>query len=566
MWKIGERSGLFVDCEFIALLVVLVIVLSHNNSLFFLSFLHSTWSQSAIITMTVTTVTWCFCTACASLLSACCGNDKASTIPPSVTSGRKRSVLLLFLALGIALVFQYYIGPLIIDSDQYTGFLSDRWLDACQEYDNDDTTAALYEECAGNMGVYRVAAATTLFFALAAIAAACKPTANREAWPAKYVLFVFLCAITIVIPSDPWFDGIYLNIARIGGVCFVLLQQIVILDMALDWNDSWVAKADKADAEEPGTGKKWLGAILFSCAALFTLSLIGIIVMFTQFTGCGTNNAFISITLILIIAITTAQLSGEEGSLLASAAISLWTTFLCYSAVTKNPAAECNPAAGEKDNLGIALSLGTTLISMMWTGYSWTAEDKFKRGDDDENADGANEPTIAGNSRPNETSETRKVTGVVTGNNYGAAPDGEIPRPTAVGELDEAAAESEADETAKNDPRRLSNSWKLNVMLMAISCWMAMSLTSWGEIAAEGTLANPQVGRVGMWIIIGSQWTVGKYTRLQSFYRRCCCCFCFCCGGLSLLQNDIVAYCRCGVECLRSMFLVLQEVYICGHS
>lgn len=457
--------------------------------------------QSAIVSTVIFSVSWCFCTACGSLLNACCGNDKASTIPPSITSGRKRSVLLLFLALGIALVFQYYIGPLIIDSDEYTGFLSDRWLDACDEYQGQPV---LLEECAGNMGVFRVAAAATFFFVLAGIAAACKPTANREAWPAKFVLFVFMCAVTIFIPSDPWFDGIYLNIARIGGICFILLQQIIILDMALDWNDSWVAKADAADAEESGSGKKWLGAILFACAALFTVSLVGLGVMFAKFTGCGTNNAFVSITLILIIATTTAQMSGEEGNLLGSATISLWATFLCYSAVAKNPDSECNPAVGEKDNLGIALSLGTTIISMMWTGYSWTAEDKFKRDKDEEND--TNEPTIAGNSAPGDTSADRKVAGVVTGNGYGAATDSETPRPTAVGELD--TEDSEVDEGAKNDPRRLSNSWKLNVMLTAISCWMAMSLTSWGEIASEGTLANPQVGRVGMWIIIGSQWVV----------------------------------------------------------
>ena len=432
-------------------------------------------------------------------MSACCGNDKKSTIPPSITSGRKRSVLLLFLALVLALVFQYYVGPLIVDSDEYTGFLSERWLDACSEYKAEPTWL---EECAGNMGVYRVAAATTLFFVLAGIAAACKPTANREAWPAKYVLFVFLCAITILIPSDPWFDGVYLNIARVGGVCFVLLQQIIILDMALEWNDSWVAKADAADAEEMGTGKKWLAAILFSCAALFTLSLIGLILMFLNFTGCGTNNSFISITLVLIIAITAAQMSGEEGSLLGSAAVSLWATFLCYSAVAKNPNEECNPALGEKDNLGIVLSLGTTLISMMWTGYSWTAEDKFKRGNDE---DEANEPTIAGNANSNDSSAPRKVTGVVTGSNYGAASDSEIPA-AAVGQADD--DDSQADADAKNDPRRLSNSWKLNAMLTVISCWMAMSLTSWGEIAGEGEPANPQVGRVGMWIIIGSQWIV----------------------------------------------------------
>jgi hypothetical protein len=267
-------------------------------------------------------------------LSSCCGNDKASTIPPSITSGRKRSVLLLFLALVIALVFQYVLAPKLVDAEDFTGFLSDQWLDACDEFlDLPD----LREECAGNMGVYRVAAATTFFFVLAALAATCKPTANREAWPAKYVLFVFLCTFTIIIPSDPYFSDVYLNIARVGGVCFVLLQQLIILDMALDWNDSWVAKADAAESELAGAGEKWLGAILFASATLFTLSIIGLVLMVVNFTGCGTNNAFIAITVIMIVIITAAQMSGEEGSLLSSAAMSLWATFLCYSAVAKNP-------------------------------------------------------------------------------------------------------------------------------------------------------------------------------------------------------------------------------------
>jgi len=35
-----------------------------------------------------------------------------------------------------------------------------------------------------------------------------------------------------------------------------------------------------------------------------------------------------------------------------------------------------------------------------------------------------------------------------------------------------------------------------------------MSLTSWGEIVGDGTAANASVGRVGMWIVISSQWFV----------------------------------------------------------
>lgn len=51
-----------------------------------------------------------------------------------------------------------------------------------------------------------------------------------------------------------------------------------------------------------------------------------------------------------------------------------------------------------------------------------------------------------------------------------------------------------------------SNSWKLNIILALITCWYAMALTSWGSITDGGTIANPQVGRTSMWMIITSQW------------------------------------------------------------
>ena len=35
-----------------------------------------------------------------------------------------------------------------------------------------------------------------------------------------------------------------------------------------------------------------------------------------------------------------------------------------------------------------------------------------------------------------------------------------------------------------------------------------MVLTSWGSIQRNGTIANPQAGHVGMWMIIASQWLI----------------------------------------------------------
>jgi hypothetical protein len=400
-------------------------------------------------------------------------------------------VLLLFFSIAMALVFQYGIAPAIVDANDLTSFVRDKWTDGCSQYVDIDVV----KSCAGNNGVYRVSAASTLFFAFAALGALLKPTANREAWPAKYTLYFFLCIVTIFIPNDPLFSDAYLNIARIGAVLFIVVQQLVIVDMAHEWNDSWVAKADAAEAQEAGSGKRWLGAIVTACIMLFGISIIAIGVIFSRFTGCGTNNGFITVTLVLGVSIVGAQMSGEEGSLLASACVFAWSVFLCYTAVSKNPDASCNPMLGEMDTVSIVLGLTVTAISLGWTGWSYTAEDKLRSSSEEESAAAA----TARASDDSAKDVRRDVTGVVTGNDYGTQDDEEQAN---------SAGHAEVDESVLNNPSRLSNSWKLNAILMSVSCWKAMALTNWGAIVANGNAANPQVGRVGMWMVIASQWLV----------------------------------------------------------
>lgn len=329
---------------------------------------------SAACTALTTGVTWCFCTATASLLGSCCGNDKPSTVPPSATSGRKRSVFLLLLAIVIAFAFQYGVAPALHDAS-LSNYVTDAWTNGCDSFENN----GLQERCARNAGAFRAMSSATLFFVLAAAVAACKPSANREAWPAKYVLFIFLTAVTVFIPNEPVFSDIYLQIARIGATLFIIFDQVIIVNVAYNWNESWVTKANVADnEEEDGAGKKWLGAILFSCILLFIGSIVAIGLLFHFFWGCQTNDAFIIITLVASILLTAAQLAGEEASLLTSASVVAYATFLCYTAVTKNPDATCNPKLGEQDALGIVLGIGLTFISLAWIGWSFTAHDTIQ--------------------------------------------------------------------------------------------------------------------------------------------------------------------------------------------
>lgn len=432
---------------------------------------------------------WCCCTASTSLITSCCGNDKASSIPPSVHSGRKRSVLLLVLSIGFSFLYQYWLGPALKESmissvNPVYSYLAEAWSGGCLQYSSDGED--IYAACTGNSGVYRVAGFTLLFYILAAMAAFCKPTANREAWPAKYILWLIGVVGMVFIPNDPLFDPILLWIFRIGAVLFMIFNQLIILDLAFNLNENWVEKADKAELDEgEGAGKKWLGALLLSCAVMIIGSLVAIIFMFVYFTGCDSNNAFITITLIAGIALTLIQLfTSEEGSLFTSSCIFAYSTYLCYSAVTKNPSEQCNPVLGEESIGGILLGLLVTFISVMWTSYSHTAHRTVN-----EESDAIAEEAA----ETNDEEDNKPITGNVieregkkkkASENYGDMTDGE----------------------EENPKQTFASSWKLNIILAFITCWFAMALTSWGSVASGGDMANPQAGKVGMWMIMGSHF------------------------------------------------------------
>jgi len=417
-------------------------------------------------------------------MGACCGNDKSSAIAPGASSGRKRSVLLLCIAIAIALAFQHGAAKFIVNFE-ISNYVTDAWLDGCKDYKTD----ALIERCAGMAGVYRSAFSALVFFVLGAVAVICKRTANREAWPAKYILFLFLVAGMCFIPNDPLFTSIYLNIARVGAVFFILFQQIIFVDIAYNWNDGWVERSNKAESEEIGSGKKWLVSIVVSAAFLFLSSVVGWVLLFYYFGSCGTNVTFISLTITLSLLVTVAQLTGNEGSLLASGLITAYATMLCFSAVSQNSNAECSPKLESGDVLSTVIGIFLTIVSLGYVGWSATADGAFATTDDDDvEDDGKNRD------QKDPTDDKPKVVGTVI--NYES---------TAMADDKESRAE-ETDEVGKDVPNTFSNGWKLNVVLATITCWFSMSLTDFGSIQADGVVVNPSIGDITMWIIIGSQW------------------------------------------------------------
>lgn len=138
------------------------------------------------------------CTLVSNVCNACLGSTEAGT------TGRKRSVLLLTVAIVFALWFQYSIGPTIVNPKKYGDMtrhyrwipglgtrLYNSWYEPCKQYSttstkNNDNNNTLLEQCAGNDGVYRPMAIATLFFAISAVASKVRPSLNKELWPTKF--------------------------------------------------------------------------------------------------------------------------------------------------------------------------------------------------------------------------------------------------------------------------------------------------------------------------------------------------------------------------------------------
>jgi hypothetical protein len=145
-----------------------------------------------------------------------------------------------------------------------------------------------------------------------------------------------------------------------------VLQQIILLDFAYNWNSNWVKNSEESN------NNSWLIGLLVVSGILFAGSFSVIGILYWQFSGCPENEAIISITLILSIAVTVFQLfTPGEGSLLTSGIMTAYATFLCYSAVVLNPNTDCNPTlASGYQTITEVIGVVITLISLAYTAAS----------------------------------------------------------------------------------------------------------------------------------------------------------------------------------------------------
>jgi len=257
------------------------------------------------------------------------------------------------------------------------------WSDGC----DDETYAAV---CRSNSAVFRISFALVIFFFIQALACYFTTAYVYDiAWPIKIVIYVCM-VIGFFFANSNTFDAhgyawyarfagestlescILLNYSACPvdnptffffavGFFFVIIQQVILLDLAYIWNEKWVNYATDKDSGSSSL----LTCLVVICLSVYAMCGTAIGVMYWTFT-CSQNLAILSITVILCFLATFYQLfMTERGSLLTSAIMTGYATYLCYSSISLDPHPECNPTIGNaSQNWSQIMGMCLTAISV----------------------------------------------------------------------------------------------------------------------------------------------------------------------------------------------------------
>ena len=324
-----------------------------------------------------------------------------------------------------------------------------------------------YVYCKGDAAVYRVSFVLACFFGIMTLGSMVSRGFHRGFWLIKVSFLAIMLIACLFIPNSFFDNTGYAWLARVVSVFFLVLQILVLIDFAYQWNDDWVERA----LDGPDEDRNWLYAILISAFVLYLVPTIGIPLLFTFYGECASSVAFSSVTILGILLFTGLtlcryQVVGEEGAILPAAVVAAYSTFVCWSALDSNPYPECKPSDVTTDShhtVKLIIGMVMATLSLMWTTYSAS------------------------------TGIEDLMTGDKTERDIGDEDSG---RP-----LVEAGYADDDDEDWSED--RL---WLFHLILTTASMYMAMLLTNWGASDYAKGNEDGKVGLASMWVKIISQW------------------------------------------------------------
>lgn len=274
------------------------------------------------------------------------------------TSTRAIYVGLFFITSFIAFIMMFWGSDIL------------SWVPTLKVCTPDDDAAASNSNCYGVFAVYRICFGLFLFhFIFSLFLIRVRDSGDPRAgiqdgwWIVKFVLWVGLIVVAFVIPNG--FYKYYGYISFVGAFFFILVQLVLLIDMAYTWTESWVRKWQDRD------DNRWYYALLSATGVMYALAITGFVLIFVYFgrgdrSGLNLGITIFAVIICLMLSYMSVSPKVQDAvpniGLLQSAVVTLYTTYLIGSAFLSEPCTEadvtqCSNRFGASDSGGQVMSI-----------------------------------------------------------------------------------------------------------------------------------------------------------------------------------------------------------------
>jgi hypothetical protein len=181
-------------------------------------------------------------------------------------------------------------------------------------------------------------------------------------WFFKFLFMIVFTVIAFIIPAQA-FVG-YSYFALVGAVLFILVQLILLVDLAHSLQERWVRNYEETQ------DCIWGFLLLGGSIAAYIAMLVGYIIMFVFFSECTTNVTLLSLAVIGVCAVTLISIlpklqeKNPRSGLFQSAIVCGFATYLIASAILAEP----DDMKCKKWN-----TTGSLLTTILGIGFSFAA-------------------------------------------------------------------------------------------------------------------------------------------------------------------------------------------------
>ncbi|KAF4125311.1 Serine incorporator (Serinc) [Geosmithia morbida] len=366
-------------------------------------------------------------------------------------------------------------------------------------------------QCYGWLAVHRINFALGLFHLIFAgllfgVTSSKNPRAaiQNGYWGPKIIAWLAFVVLSFLIPDEFFmFWGNY--ISYIGGILFLLLGLILLVDLAHNWAEYCLEKIEDTDS------RFWRFVLIGSTLGMYIASIAMTVVQYIFFapSGCSMNQAAITINLLLWIGISilsinpAVQAHNPKAGLAQAAMVAVYCTYLTMSAVSMEPDDKhCNPFVRGQGTRTTSVVIGA-VVTLLTVAYTTTRaatqslglgsdSGAIRLSDDDEHDLVTQQP---GSRRQMRAEALRR-----------AVEEGSLPADAL---LSDDESESGGDNSNHDDERSSTqyNYTIFHVIFFLATCWVSTLLVlSHEETAEDGDFAT--VGRTyaASWIKIVSAW------------------------------------------------------------